>query len=158
MPRLPALAVLAGALLLAGCGGGAKKAAAPAQTAPKASAKQQLVRDWSAAINRGDDTRAAGLFAPPATIEQAGLQYVLESADAVYAFNHGLPCAGRIVELRERPGEVVAVFVLGERPGHRCDAPGARVAAVFTIAGGKIVGWRQIDPDAPDPGSIGPAA
>ena len=37
-----------------------------------------------------------------------------------------------------------ATFVLGRRPKHRCDAPGAKAAAVFTVRNGKIVRWQQV--------------
>jgi hypothetical protein len=43
-----------------------------------------------------------------------------------------------------RGATVVATFVLGERPKHRCDGPGLKAAAKFVVRGGKIVLWKQV--------------
>ena len=48
-------------------------------------------------------------------------------------WNDGLPCGGRITQ-RRAAGEstrCLLVFNLIERPGHRCDAPGQKAAALF---------------------------
>ena len=37
-----------------------------------------------------------------------------------------------------------AVFVLANGKNRRCDAPGAKVAAVFRIRSGKIRAWSQV--------------
>ena len=39
---------------------------------------------------------------------------------------------------------MLATFVLGQRPKHRCDAPGQKAAALFVIRNGKIVLWKQV--------------
>ncbi len=161
MKRLAAL--LAIAVLAAACGDGADKAApataaAPATTAQQAPATTQeapattepvppelanVVLAWSDALNRNDNAAAARYFAPGAVIRQSQ-QYRLDDAEIATTWNDGLPCAGNIVELRMVDGAVVAIFVLGERPGHRCDAPGARAAAAFVIEDGLITLWQQV--------------
>ena len=137
--RVPPFAALAAAALLAGCGG--HKTASP----------ESVVRAWRAAINAGDDEKAADLFAPGAIVVQ-GIQVTLANHGDAVRWNSGLPCAG-FVKWVEVDGETAtAVFVLGGRPGHRCDGPGQKAAAVFVVHAGKIVSWRQV----PVPGS--PAA
>ena len=59
-------------------------------------------------------------------------------------FNNALPCAGKIVRLHVTGSRVLATFVLGQRPKHRCDAPGQKAAALFVIRNGKIVLWKQV--------------
>ena len=102
-----------------------------------------IVRAWSAALDRNDNAAAAKLFAPGARIIQGQTDVRLTSKLAV-AFNASLPCAGRIVAIRRKGDTVVATFVLGERPKHRCDGPGQKAAAVFVVRRGKIVLWEQV--------------
>jgi len=102
-----------------------------------------IVRQWSAALNRNDDAAAALLFAPGARVVQPGVDVRL-TPDLALAFNESLPCAGKIVHLSVNGNRVVAVFVLGERPKHRCDGPGEKAAALFVVRDGKITLWEQI--------------
>jgi limonene-1,2-epoxide hydrolase len=134
------------AALLAGCGGGGRKEAAPPPPTPA-----EIVRSWSVALNNGEDKKAAALFADGAKISQAGVEYTLINAAGRYEFNSGLPCSGQIVELHAIGAEVTATFVLGERANHRCDAPGVKATAVFTIRNGRIVAFRQLPAPAPGP-------
>ena len=134
------------AALLAGCGGGGGKEAAPPPPTPA-----EIVRSWSVALNNGEDKKAAALFADGAKISQAGIEYTLINAAGRYEFNSGLPCSGQIVELHAIGGEVTATFVLGERTNHRCDAPGVKATAVFTIRNGRIVRFEQLAAPAPGP-------
>ena len=126
------LALLLPLLAVVACGGG-HKAASPAD----------VVRAWSVALNRSDDARAGTLFARDAEIVQGGTVATLRTPEEAKEFNHSLPCAGRITKLEVRDDFVTATFVLGERPGHACDAPGATATAVFRVRGGKIVLWHQ---------------
>jgi limonene-1,2-epoxide hydrolase len=103
----------------------------------------RVVLAWSEAINRNDNEAAARLFAPGAVIRQS-LEYRLDDVEIATTWNDGLPCAGTVVELRMVDIAVVATFVLGERPGHKCDAPGARAAAAFVIQDGLIALWQQV--------------
>jgi hypothetical protein len=137
--RFRALLLLATALL-AGCGGGGGSKA----DTSKPLTPEQIVRAWSAALNRGDDRTAAALFADGAKIAQGDVAYTLLNKAGRFEFNSGLPCSGEIVDLHASGGEVTATFQLGERANHRCDAPGAKTTAVFTIRNGRIVAFRQL--------------
>jgi limonene-1,2-epoxide hydrolase len=124
----------------AGCGGSGS---------PKE--PEDVVRAWSSAINEGDDTKAASLFAKDAKVIQGGLTLRLADARLAKVWNSGLPCAGKIVEATVEGDEVTATFELGERPGHHCDAPGVVAYAIFQVIDGKIVLWHQVDGRAADP-------
>lgn len=104
----------------------------------------QVVRAWSKALNADDNVAAGALFAPNARVVQGPLDVRLGTRTLAVEFNASLPCAGKIVELRTTGDRVTATFVLGERPKHRCDAPGGKAAAQFEIRNGKIVLWKQI--------------
>jgi hypothetical protein len=132
------LLLLLCAALVGGCGGGGKT------DEPKPATPEEIVRAWSAALNSGQDKRAAALFADGAKITQGDVEYTLINAAGRFEFNSGLPCSGQIVELHSTGAEVTATFQLGERANHRCDAPGVNTTAVFTIRNGKIVAFRQL--------------
>ena len=87
---------------------------------------------------------AARLFAPNARIIQGPLDVRLTSPTLAVAFNASLPCAGRIVRITVRGNRATATFVLGERPRHKCDAPGVKAAALFVVENGLIVLWQQV--------------
>jgi hypothetical protein len=114
-----------------------------AGTRPVPPELERVVLAWSEAINRNDNAAAAKLFAPGAIIRQS-LEYRLDDAEIATTWNDGLPCAGEVVELRMVDIAVVATFILGERPGHQCDAPGARAGAAFVIENGLITLWQQV--------------
>jgi limonene-1,2-epoxide hydrolase len=129
------------ALALTACGG---------HSAPSA---ESVARAWSAALDRADDDSAAKLFAPSAVVVQDDELVLRSHADAL-AWNSTLPCGGRITRvIRQQSDQVLVVFRLTDRPGHRCDAPGADAAAVFRVEHGKIVLWHQTQPpdEAPPP-------
>ena len=110
----------------------------------------QVVRAWSKALNANDNAAAAKLFAPGARVIQPGVDVALTSRGLALAFNESLPCAGKIVHITVKGNRATATFLLGQRPKHRCDAPGAKAAAVFTVQHGKIVRWQQVPvPAAP---------
>jgi limonene-1,2-epoxide hydrolase len=126
-----ALAILAGMLALTACGG-QKTASAP-----------DVVRTWSAALDRNDNEHAARLFANGARIIQNGELILATHADAV-RWNAALPCGGRISHLEVRgQSQVLAVFELKNRPQHRCDGTGSQAAAIFQVDKGRIVLWHQ---------------
>jgi len=119
-------------------------AMAAAGTAQAAATPAAVVRAWSRALNTNDNERAARLFAPNARVVQPGVDVRLNTHALAVAFNAALPCAGRIVEIRVSGNRATATFVLGERPKHRCDAPGVKAAALFVVRRGKIVLWQQV--------------
>ena len=131
--------VLAAVLLVAAVGAGEAAAAAP----PAA-----VVRAWSKALNANENVRAARLFAPHARVIQPGVDFAISSRTIAVAFNASLPCAGKILAIAVHGNRATATFLLGERPKHRCDAPGVKAAAVFTVRNGKIVRWQQVQPPA----------
>jgi len=106
------------------------------------------VRRWSAAINRNDNAAAAALFAPGAVIVQTSV-YRLVTRQAAVVWNASLPCAGHVADMRMLERAVLVTFTLANRPRHRCDAPGARAAAIFGIAEGLIRIWQQVPPPGP---------
>jgi len=128
-----------------GCAiGGAATALLAAAPAAAAGKPRDVVRAWSAALNANDNERAARLFAPNARVVQPGIDVPLTSHKLAVAFNASLPCAGRIVAITVVGNRATATFVLGERPKHRCDAPGVKAAALFVVRAGKIVRWQQV--------------
>jgi hypothetical protein len=108
-----------------------------------------IVRAWSRDLNADRNAAGAKLFAPHARVIQPGVDVRLTPKLAV-AFEESLPCGGRIVELRRKGNRVTAIFLLTERPTHRCDAPGVKAAAMFVVRNGKIVLWHQIPVPADD--------
>jgi len=126
--------VLLGAVLFVVAAGTAQAVATP----------EQVVRAWSHALNTNDNVGAARLFAPNARVVQPGVDVRLSTRAIAVGFNNALPCAGKIVDLRVAGARVLATFLLGERPKHRCDAPGQKAAALFVVRDGKIVLWKQV--------------
>jgi limonene-1,2-epoxide hydrolase len=131
---------LGAALVVAAAGSGAAQATG---------SPEQVVRAWSTALNANRNEDAAKLFAPHARVIQPGVDVLLTHKLAVL-FNSSLPCGGTITRLQHVTGGLVATFVLGERPKHRCDGPGLKAATYFVVVGGKIVLWEQVAvPSAP---------
>jgi hypothetical protein len=79
---------------------------------------------------------------------------VLRTRALAVLFNASLPCAGHITNVTVRGNRAVATFVLGERPKHRCDAPGVKAAALFVVRNGRITLWQQVAVPKPSPGKI----
>jgi hypothetical protein len=108
------------------------------------------VRTWSAALDRNDNESAAWLFADGAHIVQDSELVLANHADAV-RWNSSLPCGGKIIALSQQgASQILAVFRLEERPGHRCDGPGTMAAAIFRVSRGKIVLWHQTEVPPPE--------
>ena len=115
---------------------------------------EEVVRSWSEALNADDNDGAADLFAGGAEVVQAGMSYRLSRHDDAVRWNAALPCDGKIVELEVDEDEVTTVFVLSDSNTTPCDAPGAKVTAIFTVRDGKIVRWEQPGAGAPAPGDV----
>jgi limonene-1,2-epoxide hydrolase len=107
----------------------------------------QIVRAWSKALNASNDKAAGALFARNAVTIQGPNVIRLPNLKIATLWNASLPCAGQITKLRVKGNVATATFVLGERPGHRCDGPGQLAAAKFTVVKGKIVRWEQVVPE-----------
>jgi hypothetical protein len=127
-----AAVVVAGALVLV--------TAAPAARSPA-----QVVRAWSRALNRGDNEAAANLFARNAIIAQPGYTLPLKTHKLAVLWNKSLPCDGHILWITVRKNVADATFLLSDRsPVQRCDAPGTRARAAFTVVNGKIAAFVQL--------------
>jgi hypothetical protein len=131
-------ALLAAAVLLAGCGG--HRSASP----------EAVVRAWSKALNAGNNEAAAHLFARHAVVVQLFEVELVTESDLIL-WNAGLPCSGTILSVDVKGEQATATFELGTRPGKVCAARGQEATAVFTVRKGKIVRFEQIPNPAPGP-------
>ena len=128
--RLSFLIVLA---LVAGCGGGGQKT------------PEQVVRAWSAAVNRGDEEAAAALFGSKVRFVAGDYQTVLRRRAEVLAFHRTMGWCGPIVRLAQKGDEIVAQFSLVSRPSGHCERGGPeRGSVAFRVRDGKIVFFDQI--------------
>jgi ketosteroid isomerase-like protein len=120
------------AIVAAGCGGGRKS-------------PEEVVRAWSAAVNRGDDEAAAALFGPRVVFVAGDYQTVLRTRAQALRFNRALRWCGSIVRLARHGDEVMAQFSLASRPRGHCERGGRERASVaFTVRDGKIVFFDQV--------------
>jgi hypothetical protein len=138
------LAASAAALVLAG--GGSGNAGTKAAKPPAATRRAMIavVHAWSKRLNAGDYAGIAELFSVPAVIVQPPYVYRLQTRQQVALWHSGLPCAGTVLSVDIKGRYATAVFQLGNRKGHRCDAPGQLAAARFEIVNGKIRSWVQV--------------
>jgi hypothetical protein len=122
------------AVALTGCG------------AHHARSPESVARSWSADLDRNDNEAAARLFADGARVVQ-DQEIVLADHAAAVQWNASLPCGGKIISVTPHgKSDVLVVFRLNGRPGHRCDGPGADAAALFRVRDGRIVLWHQTPP------------
>jgi hypothetical protein len=157
-PAALAVASLFACCALAACGGadnharGAASRGADALTPSADPAATKVVRAWADALRHGHIDRAAALFALPSRVQllpDGPLEVVALREDAV-AFNLALPCGGRLVKATQRGRYVDALFLLSDRPGSACDAPGATARAAFLIRDGRIAEWRRVGAEPGD--------
>jgi hypothetical protein len=117
---------------------------------PAPAEARHVIKGWSDTLRHGHVAAAARYFALPAIVQiqpNAKPVRITRRPEAV-AFHLVLPCGARLLRA-ERDGRYVnALFVLTERPGATCDAPGATARTAFLIRGGRIVEWRRA-PDEP---------
>jgi SnoaL-like domain len=105
----------------------------------------QVVRAWSAALNRGDEEAAAALFGPKAVFVAGDYQTVLRTREQVLAFHREIVWCGPIVRLAAHGDEVEAQFSLASRPTAHCERGGRERGSVyFRIRDGKIVFFDRI--------------
>jgi hypothetical protein len=145
------VAGLLACIALIGCGSPGKHgpSATPGGADPAAT---KVVRAWADALRHGKIDAAADLFALPSRVQTLPGQpflVVQVHADAV-AFNLTLPCGGRLVKATQRGRYVDALFLLSDRPGSSCDAPGATARAAFLVRNGKITEWRRVGAEPGD--------
>jgi hypothetical protein len=131
--RAAAIALLAMALGLGGCGGSKSSLPPPAPN-------RDVIRGWLAALNAGDYVAAGSYFAKDALIEQSGA-YRLHTQDEAEEFNRELPCRADLGEVKDEGKTSVAVFHLRAGPGGPCHGS-TRVR--FTIKKGHFKEWRQL--------------
>ena len=111
-----------------------------------------VVREWSARLNANDNAGASHLFSLPAVMTQGPYAYRLKTYRQLTLWHDGLPCAGTVTRIIVKGRFATAVFTLGKRKGHTCDAPGGEAAARFEIIGGRIRSWTQVAvPPPPGP-------
>jgi SnoaL-like domain len=121
------------AVAAAGCGGESHKTPA------------QVIRAWSAALNRGDDEAAAALFDSRVVFVAGDYQRVLRTHAQALAFNRELGWCGPIVRIAREGEEIVAQFSLASRRSGRCErGSGERASVAFLVRDGKIVRFDQI--------------
>lgn len=166
--RLVLACALLASLTIGACGGGGgapatrapapKSATTPAPSRrahPAPAADTRVIRRWVDTLRSSDIAGAARLFALPAIVQYTpGDQpLTLTLPREARRFNHLLPCGAELLRTERRGRYTVGVFRLVERPGARCDGPGAVVETAFVIRGGRIAEWRRL----PDPDQSGAA-
>ena len=105
---------------------------------------KRVVRAWSVRLNAYDNAGAAPPWTNVAGRENSRAALRLRTAADIALWHRLLPCAGQIVSITVKGERATAVFVLANGRNRRCDAPGARAAAVFRIRDGKIRSWTQV--------------
>lgn len=116
---------------MAGCG---------ASTSP-----EHVVRDWSKALNSGDNEAAGALFAANAKFVAGDYIKVLHTREEAVAFNTKLRWCGPIVKLAVKGGDVTAMFALVTRGSASCIGKrGGRASVFFQVENGKIVLFDQV--------------
>ena len=146
--RLFVAAVVAFAVVVAGCGASAKPHHAPPQPS-QADRMKAVVRAWNANVNAENNAAEARLFKLPALISQLpGAPghgcWCLTPAEVVQ-FHAQLPCTAKIVSIKVRGRYATAVLrPLGDRETSRCDYLGTLTGIRFTIVRGKITVWKQV--------------
>jgi hypothetical protein len=175
MSARPAIPLLLGVAVLAGCGGGDDPTHARTQTVapevapaprtplelpagiplkstgPADPAGTRVVRAWSKALREGDVAAATALWAVPSKVQNGTPVLTLSSRRFVRLFNASLPC-GSVVTSTGGAGRgfTITTFRLTQRKGARCDATsGATARSAVLVRNGKIVEWYRL-PDDPD--------
>jgi ketosteroid isomerase-like protein len=178
--RIPLALLAAATVAAAGCGHDASErfglttpperpGAAPLAATPTPTQRRQprptqrdaerlrpLIAAWAEAVRKGDSERAANFFALPAIVAQSDTIQLATHEDAK-AFNAGLPCGARLLEVQHDGRFIIGTFRLTERPGQVCQASGQLVRVAFVILQRHFTEWREI-PDTPgaEPGPAQP--
>jgi ketosteroid isomerase-like protein len=169
--RIPLAMLAAVTVVMAGCGRDANErfglttppnhpSAAPLAATPTPTPRRQprptqrdaerlrpLIAAWAAAVRKGDSERAANFFSLPAIVAQSDTIQLATHEDAL-AFNEGLPCGARLLEVQHDGRYIVATFRLTAKPRQTCLTPGQLVRVAFVIQRRHFTEWRQV-PDTP---------
>ena len=86
-----------------------------------------LIAAWAEAVRKGDSERAASFFALPAIVAQSDTIQLATHEDAK-AFNAGLPCGARLLEVQHDGRFIIGTFRLTERPGRPARPPASSCA------------------------------
>jgi hypothetical protein len=150
MRRTAGVAVVA-MLALAGCGGGNDDDDSPQEAKVAKGTPEQVVKDWSEDMRRGDIDAATSRFSVPAIVANGTPQITLDTKQAVRYFNETLPCGSTVTKTERHYGLIIATFRLTDRPGGDCGSgTGNTAKAAFEIRDGKIVKWlRVMDGETP---------
>jgi hypothetical protein len=144
-------ALIAAAVFVAGCGGGAENDHASPKPAPQNAEAEAVIRGWTEALYRGEYERAANYFAPRAIVQQ-GRSFVLKTHDEAVFFGKTLPCRAKVTSIKAEPkkGTLLASFELFAGFAGTC-SEGGTAKVRFYIRNGKIETWRQLrtPPTAP---------
>ncbi len=127
--------------------GGSRRAAALAlvAAAPAARSPVAVVRALERGAQPGDNEAAANLFAKNAVVAQPSYTLPLKTHKLAVLWNKSLPCKGRILWITVRKNVADATFLLSDRsPVQRCDGPGTKARAAFTVVNGKIAAFVQL--------------
>lgn len=122
----------------------------PGEAPSRVAGAERIIRGWSDALRESDVERATSFFSVPLVVSQ-GQAGILTSRARVREFNDGLPCGSRVTGVTRDGEYFVAGFVLTERPGKRCDAPGGTARVAFKLRGERMTEWRQLVGEAPPP-------
>jgi outer membrane murein-binding lipoprotein Lpp len=147
--RLFVAAVVAFALVLAGCGASAKPHHAASPQRSQADRMKAVVRAWTTNLDAGNNAAEARLFKLPALISLMegpyGCNMCLTAAEVVQ-LHAQLLCSVKIVSIKVRGRYATAVFGHpGDRETSKCDSPPGSLTGVrFTIVRGKITALEQV--------------
>jgi len=147
--RLFVAAVVAFALVLAGCGASAMHHHAAPPQASQADRMKAVVRAWNADVNAGNNAAVVRLFSLPALISLMTGPYgcnMCRTPAEIVQVHAALLCSVKIVSIKVRGRYATTVFGRpGDRETSKCDAPpGALTGVRFTIVGGKITALEQV--------------
>ena len=145
--RLFVAAVVAFALVLAGCGASARPHHAAPRQQSQADRMKAVVRAWTANVDAENNEAEARLFSYPAVISLMEGPYGCwcHTRAEVVQFHMQLECSADIVSINVRRRYATAVFRTSDREFSKCDSPPGSLTAVrFTILHGKITAWKQV--------------
>jgi len=135
------------ALLPSACGGDDDDSTTAEIPGGADAASVAVIDNWARTLSEGDIDGAAGYFAIPSVVQNAGPAIEIADAEDARSFNASLPCGAELIFARPQDNLVVATFRLIERPGAGTCGSGVghRASTAFGIdADGKIAEWRRV--------------